>query len=157
MPVGAADRSTFAAAWQARLVTGFPLLAAMQIEVGGDAADWWLTAPFAPNRNDHGTAFGASISTLATIAGWMGALLAGGTDCDAVIQSGSTEFLHPITGAFHARPQPPGPDEIARAHAALRRGRPARLSLRVTVLDEGMRIAAQFEGRYVLSPCRPGQ
>ncbi|TJZ73361.1 YiiD C-terminal domain-containing protein [Chitiniphilus eburneus] len=57
----------FAPHWQARLRGGFPLLDAMQVAVVGNAARWALHAPFAPNRNDHGTAFGGAISMLGRV------------------------------------------------------------------------------------------
>ncbi|GAA5787330.1 hypothetical protein GCM10007860_30260 [Chitiniphilus shinanonensis] len=140
----------FAPHWQARLRGGFPLLDAMRVEVRGDADGWALHAPFAVNRNDHGTAFGGAISTLATIAGWMAALLAAADDADAVIQSGDTEFLLPIHGDFHARVLPPPADDVARLRRALARGRPGRLHLVVEIRDDADVLAARFAGRYVV-------
>ncbi|WP_281279759.1 YiiD C-terminal domain-containing protein [Chitiniphilus eburneus] len=83
------------------------------------------------------------------MAGWMAVLLAAGDGCDAVIQSGETEFLLPIHDDFQAHVLPPPPDELARLQRALARGRPGRLVLQVEVRDGEDRLAARFTGRYV--------
>ena len=140
----------FAAAWQARLVEGFPLLAAMGVTVHGDADNWRLHAPFALNRNDHGTAFGASISSLATIAGWMAANALAQRPVDVVIQRGDTAFLRPIAADLQAWVIAPEASQVERLQQTLQRKRPARIALDVAVAATGSNeIAARFSGVYV--------
>ncbi|GHD55131.1 YiiD C-terminal domain-containing protein [Jeongeupia chitinilytica] len=144
--------SDFAARWTARLQTGFPVLAAMQVSLRGDAADWVLHAPFAPNRNDHATAFGGSLSTLATIAGWLyvneAAATVVGDRVDVVIQTGNAHFVMPLQADLLAQVVPPDEAELASFHRTLaRRGR-ARLTLHATVGD-GTSEAVHFTGQYV--------
>ena len=48
-----------------------PLVREMQIEVLGEAEGRLrLRAPLAPNVNDKGSAFGGSLASLMTLAGW---------------------------------------------------------------------------------------
>ncbi|KPC53089.1 putative thioesterase [Amantichitinum ursilacus] len=143
--------SPFAVAWQQRLVEGFPLLAAMGVTVQGTAEHWQLHAPFAPNRNDHGTAFGASISSLATIAGWMAVNVWADMPVDVVIQHGSTDFVRPLQSDLRAQVALVSPEAILKLNGTLARGRPARLAVEVTVtaVDDPAMTAAQFAGRYV--------
>ncbi|HSC79768.1 MAG TPA: YiiD C-terminal domain-containing protein [Chitinolyticbacter sp.] len=139
----------FAAHWQRRLTDGFPMLAAMQLQVVGDASAWQLQAPFLPNRNDHGTAFGGSLAMLAIIAGWMQAALLAGDGCDVVIQSSSFDFLAPLRSDLHASVQRVPEDDVQRYARALARGRPARLAVPVLLLAADGGVVGRFVGRYV--------
>ena len=50
---------------------GMPPVAAMQVEVEGMRGDALrLTAPLSANVNDKGNAFGGSLTSLMTVAGW---------------------------------------------------------------------------------------
>ncbi|WP_145927221.1 YiiD C-terminal domain-containing protein [Jeongeupia sp. USM3] len=145
--------SDFAARWTARLQTGFPVLAAMQVTLRGDASGWSLHAPFDPNRNDHATAFGGSLSTLATIAGWLYTNEAAGgvvaaDRVDVVIQSGNAHFVAPLHADLVATVLPVGDADLAAFRRTLaRRGR-ARLAVHVSVGD-GTAEAVRFTGQYV--------
>ncbi|MBB5192572.1 thioesterase domain-containing protein [Silvimonas terrae] len=141
--------SIFAQYWQRRLVTGFPVLAAMQVSVAGEQAAWHLAAPFELNRNDHATAFGGSISTLATIAGWMAVNVVAGEGADVVIQSGATDFVLPIASDFTAHVLPPVADDLAAFERMyVRRGK-GRLAVSVEVRTASNQPAATFHGVYV--------
>jgi thioesterase domain-containing protein len=141
--------SVFASSWQQRLREGFPLLAAMQVAVLGDEHGWHLSAPFEPNRNDHATAFGGSISTLATIAGWMAVNVAAGEGADVVIQSGSTDFVLPIASDFTAHVLPPLADDLAAFERMYTRRGKGRLAMAVEVKTASNQLAATFHGVYV--------
>jgi len=84
-----------------------PLTQAMQLRVAAAGPDCVvLTAPLAPNINHRETAFGGSISALATLAAWslvyvrMQRL---GLPARVVIHRNTMEYRRPITGAFAAR------------------------------------------------------
>ncbi|MDR3428173.1 YiiD C-terminal domain-containing protein [Silvimonas sp.] len=139
----------FADYWNSRLRDGFPVLAAMQVHVMGDVDDWSLAVPYEPNRNDHATAFGGSISTLATIAGWMVVNVAAGEGADVVIQSGATDFLLPIPGDFSAHVLPVDEQQLAAFQRMYRRRGKGRLSMTVEVHTASKMLAARFVGVYV--------
>ncbi|KAF0813133.1 hypothetical protein IGB42_02533 [Andreprevotia sp. IGB-42] len=141
--------SAFAAHWTSRLTGGFPVLAAMQVVVQGDAERWQLVAPFGPNRNDHGTAFGGSLSTLATIAGWMATNLAAGDGYDVVIQSGNADFITPLTGNLLTQVQTIDAATLQRFAATLARRGKARLAVNVVIHDQRNAPVLRFAGQYV--------
>lgn len=135
--------------WTTRLNEGFPLLKAMQVQLLGDQSCWQLFAPYGPNQNDHNSAFGGSISTLATIAGWLWVSDLAGADFDVVIQNGSTDFLIPLQQDLFASVCPADAAAVQRfTHTLQRKGR-ARIALAVTVGDGQGGIAARFSAQYV--------
>lgn len=129
-----------------------PLSAAMQVEVRtAEPGLVELHAPLAPNVNHRGTAFGGSIATLATLAGW--SLLRVRLDGMAplphlVIRQSTMDFLAPIPGAFSARTRFP---DLADWPAFLERlgtrGK-ARLDLLVEVFADDI-LAARMQGQFV--------
>lgn len=146
----------FARHWTRRLNDGFPVLAAMQVQVEGSPLAWYLSAPFGPNRNDHGTAFGGSLSTLATITGWMSTGLLAGDGYDVVIQSGNTDFIKPLTDNLFARPLPIDLPTRQRFARTLARHGKARLSVQVVLLDDTGDTVVLFSGQYVATALPPG-
>ena len=91
-----------------------------------DGDELALSAPLAPNINDKGCAFGGSLVSLMTLAGWglivlkLGAL---DRDCDVYVQDSSVRYLAPVWSDFIARARLAAPDqrpigcaEAARAH-----------------------------------------
>jgi thioesterase domain-containing protein len=135
--------------WTARLHQGFPLLKAMQVQLLGNASNWALAAPYGPNQNDHDSVFGGSISTLATIAGWLWLSDLAGPECEVVIQSGSTDFLQPLQQDLLARVIAPDAAAVQRFNHTLQRKGRARMALQVTVGDREGAIAARFSAQYV--------
>lgn len=110
-----------------------------------------LSAPLAPNLNHRRTAFGGSVASVATLAGW-GWLLARLAERSPVphlvIQEQTVVYLAPIDDAFEAIcPAPPA----AAFHRFLRaldaRGR-GRVELAAEVRSAG-RVAARFRGQFV--------
>lgn len=137
---------------QTYLHSHIPLSKAMQVEVREATQEYIeLHAPLAPNVNHRGTAFGGSIATLATLAGW--SLLRVRLDGmvplpHLVIQRNTMEFLCPIPGAFSARVRFPADADWPGFQAKLaERGR-AKLGLQVEVVSEGA-VAARLDGVFV--------
>jgi thioesterase domain-containing protein len=77
-----------------------PLTQAMGIRLGDYAGDRLrLLAPLAPNVNDKGCAFGGSLASLLTLAGWgliALKLKAAGHDCDIYVQDSTIRYLAPV-------------------------------------------------------------
>lgn len=134
------------------LHTHIPLSAAMQVEVFTATPEIIeLHAPLAPNVNHRGTAFGGSIATLATLAGWsLLRVRLDGMDPlpHLVIRRNTMEFLHPIPGAFSARTHfPEEVDWPAFLTTLAQRGK-ARVQLVVEVISANT-VAARLEGTFV--------
>lgn len=130
-----------------------PLAAAMQVYVVNIETDSLiLGAPLAPNKNHRDTAFGGSVSTLATLAAW--SLLRLRLDAQQaqtahlVIQRHSMEYLLPIDEAFSARAKFSQDSDWGRFEKAFAtRGR-ARIVIGAAVnFDE--RECARFSGDFV--------
>jgi len=91
------------------LLADIPLARAMQLSVRDYSADELvLAAPLAPNVNDKGCAFGGSLGSLLTLAGWGLIVLhlrQTGRDCDVFVQDSQMRYLAPVWGDFsaHAR------------------------------------------------------
>ncbi|PHV11452.1 YiiD C-terminal domain-containing protein [Chitinimonas sp. BJB300] len=140
--------------WQALLYRSIPLASAMAVNTQVmDDGRIDLLAPLAPNVNDKGTAFGGSLVTLATLAGWIEIqrLLddAGlGADVEVVIQRGETAYLLPVRADFSAVVQPQCPDVLQRFLRQFERRGLARLMVEVTIVSAGESVA-RFQADYV--------
>lgn len=134
------------------LYNHIPLSAAMQVEVTqATVSTIELRAPLAPNVNHRGTAFGGSISTLATLAGWsLLRMRFDGLDPlpHLVIQRNTMEYLRPISDAFSARTHFPADLDWQTALDTLARRGKIRVPLVVDVISEGS-VAARLEGVFV--------
>lgn len=91
-----------AAALQAEILEHMPLADAMDIRVSrytGDEIE--MTAPLAPNVNDKGCAFGGSMASLLTLAGW-GLIVLGlrsrGLECDIYVGDSTVRYHTPVWG-----------------------------------------------------------
>lgn len=110
-----------------------------------------LEAPLEPNLNHRSTAFGGSVTAVATLAGWtltdLG-LRADGRRARTVIRSSEIRYDAPIHGPFRAVCSAPDPADWARMLRALdRRGR-GRIVVPVEVVAGGA-VVGTFEGAYV--------
>ena len=136
---------------QRRLDREFPL--ARHIGVRADSVDdrrVVLRAPFAPNANYKGTAFGGSLYSVAVLAGWAWVtryLAARGLAADAVIQESSVRFLSPVQGELRARTAAPPEAQIDKFRKMLQRAGRGRIRLRVEI-NYGETLAALFEGVF---------
>ncbi|GAA5170832.1 YiiD C-terminal domain-containing protein [Viridibacterium curvum] len=134
------------------LYAHIPLSQAMGVTVQSLAqGSVTLAAPLAPNINHRGTAFGGSISTLATLAAW--SLLRVGTDTldplpRLVIRRNTVDYSQPVAGDFTATAHAPGVEVWNRFLDTLaQRGR-ARITLSASVRS-GDVLAATFVGDFV--------
>ena len=82
------------------LLAAIPLTRTMQIaprDYDGDSLT--LAAPLAPNVNDKGCAFGGSLASLATLAGWgliALKLKSLGLDAEVYVQDSTIRYLAPV-------------------------------------------------------------
>ncbi len=141
--------------WVRRLAAlwadGIPLAGAMAVEIRRLDADFiTLAAPLAPNRNQMGTAFGGSLQSLATLAGWGATLItAGHAARQVVIRAAEMRFHKPVSGELLAEAAVPAPAAAAAFRSTLAGRGYARLSVPVAVLGPSHGIAASFVGEFV--------
>jgi thioesterase domain-containing protein len=110
-----------------------------------------LRAPFAPNANDKGTAFGGSLFSLAVLTGWGWAtrhLALREIDAEAVIQESTIRYLAPASGELRAVLDAPATASAEKLCRMLERAGRGRIHLQVEVFDSDT-LATQFEGWYV--------
>ena len=91
-----------AATLEAHILEHIPLARGLQLRVprySGDELE--MTAPLAPNINDKGCAFGGSMASLLTLAGWglieLG-LRARQLDCDIYVGDSRIRYQEPVWG-----------------------------------------------------------
>lgn len=127
-----------------------PLTRAMGVQVvSSDADGLVLTAPLEPNHNHLGTAFGGSLTAIATLAGYGVIWLAlGDREAHVVVKDGAFRFRRPVRGEIRAVCRPPEAqvmEEFRREFAE--KGR-ARLRLHA-IVEEAGEAAVEFEGTFV--------
>lgn len=127
-----------------------PLARAMGVRVGaGEPGTLVLTAPLEPNHNHLGTAFGGSLSAVATLAAY--ALLwveLGDRTGHIVVHRSEIVYHRAVRGEIRAIcRRPPDGDlaEFRRQFAALGK---ARIRLAATIEHEG-RVCVEFAGDFV--------
>jgi thioesterase domain-containing protein len=113
------------------------------------------SAPLKPNANHMGTAFGGSLSMLATVTGWamMHQLVSEKMEdmrrrVEVIIQESDIEYLKPVCENISVICEPPDEDAIERFQNMLDRWGRARLDLQCKIDAAGER-AVTFIGRYV--------
>jgi thioesterase domain-containing protein len=88
------------------LLADIPLARAMQLRVHRyDGNELTLAAPLQPNINDKGCAFGGSLLSLLTLAGWgliVLKLRELGRQCDVYVQDSNVRYLAPVWQDFTA-------------------------------------------------------
>lgn len=145
--------NTAAADFEHDLLADIPLARAMGLRVHAhDGDELALAAPLAPNINDKGCAFGGSLISLLTLAGWgliVLKLSALGRQCDVYVQDSRVCYLAPVWSDFIARARlAEGETWMVFADTLAARGR-ARLRVACAVaLDDG-REACTLEARFV--------
>ena len=133
---------------------GMPPVAAMQVRVDGyDEEDGLrLSAPLAANVNDKGSAFGGSLTSLMTVAGWGLVTLRlqlAGLKADVFVADSAIRYLVPLRSDLQARASlAEGQCWEGFVQTLLKRGR-ARIQVlaQVTLPDGGM--ATTLSGRFV--------
>jgi thioesterase domain-containing protein len=112
-----------------------------------------LSAPFEPNANHNGTAFGGSQFCIAVLTGWAWStryLAARQMAADAVIQQSTIRYLAPAGGPLRAVLQPPPSEGVEKLRRMLRRAGRGRIRLNVDVHGAG-KLATQFHGVFAVS------
>jgi thioesterase domain-containing protein len=132
---------------------GIPLARAMALELDGyDGEQLALRCPLAPNVNDKGCAFGGSLTSLMTLAGWglvELALRRRGEDCDVYVGQSGVRYLDPVWGDFRAVAQLADEANWTTFFATLSaRGR-ARIAVRCQVPGKDGMPAATLEAQFV--------
>ena len=121
---------TATADFERSLLADIPLTRAMQLRVQAwDGDSLVLAAPLAPNINDKGCAFGGSLLSLLTLAGWgliVLKLRALQLQCDVYVQDSEVRYLAPVWQDFTAQArlaEGESWDEFARALSSRGRAR----------------------------------
>ena len=112
-----------------------------------------LSAPFEPNINHNGSAFGGSQFCLAVLTGWAWAtryLAARQVSADAAIQESTIRYLTPAHGPLRAILQPPLPEDVEKFRRMLRRAGRGRVRLNVDV-QSGATLVTHFHGVFAVS------
>jgi thioesterase domain-containing protein len=142
-----------AAALERDILDKIVLARAMAVSVpsyDGDALT--LAAALAPNMNDKGCAFGGSLVSVMTLAGWGLVKLAldrHGRDCDIYVQDSDVRYLAPVWNDFEAVARLVAGESFAAMIEALgARGR-ARTRVRCVVPTPDGTAAATLEARFV--------
>lgn len=136
-----------------------PPVAAMQVEVVAlDQQGLSLRAPLAANINDKGNAFGGSLTSLMTLAGWSWLsvqLRAADEVAELYVADSQVRYLLPVYEDLRAWAGPIG-DDPATAQAAaaafvatLRERGKARITLQAQVVLRSGEVAACLQGRFV--------
>ena len=93
-------------ALEAHLLTDIPLARAMALSIiGYDGASLTMAAPLAPNINDKGCAFGGSLTSVMTLAGWSLiklALAACDREGEIYVKDSTIRYFAPIWQDFSA-------------------------------------------------------
>ncbi|MDA3913344.1 YiiD C-terminal domain-containing protein [Oleiagrimonas sp.] len=135
------------------ILEGIPLARSMQLELlAHDGLSLTLGAPLAPNVNDKGCAFGGSLSSLMTLAGWSLIelmLREHGQDCDVFVADSSVRYLAPVWEDLRAEARLQANADPATFLATLNARGKARLQVECLVRTADGTIAATLEARYV--------
>ena len=135
------------------ILEDIPLARAMQLRLHDyDGACLSLAAPLAPNVNDKGCAFGGSLASLLTLAGWALVVLAlreRGEDADVFVGESTIRYLQPVWEDFRAEARPAAEADWSAFFAALDVRGKARIALDCRVPGGDDQPAATLEARYV--------
>ena len=152
MPVDVAPAQALQA--MQALYAAMPPVAALQLRIAGfDGDALRLEAPLAPNINDKGCAFGGSLASLMTLAGWGLVTLRlqeAGLAADVYVADTQLHYRAPLFADLQATARLAEPDAWAGVLERLRdRGRASvRIAACVTLPDGG--IAAECGARFVV-------
>ena len=132
---------------------GMPPVAAMQVEVEGMRGDALrLTAPLSANVNDKGNAFGGSLTSLMTVAGWGLVTLKlrlAGLKAEVYVADSQIRYLAPLYGDLVAAAVfAEGQAWDLFVDTLVQRGR-ARIQVDARVLLPEGGLATTLSGRYV--------
>lgn len=133
------------------ILENMPITQHLQFSLFRDAAERLVaTAPLGANANHEQTAFGGSLSMLATVAGWaMTCLLLReeGYNASVVIQKSEIRYCAPVRSDLQLTCPLPAQETRTSFFETLERWGKARLPLRCT-MEQGDEQALVFEGWY---------
>ncbi len=155
------DRQDLTRTFEQELLADIPLARAMRLRV----ADWdgdhlRMAAPLMPNINDKGCAFGGSLASMMTLAGWgLIVLKLRSLDraCDIYVQDSTIRYLAPVWADFTAEARL-GDGESWDTFLRLlgERGR-SRLRVVCRVPSAEGTDAVTFEARFVALATKPAE
>jgi len=141
-----------AATLEREILEYIPLARAMQLRVprySGDELE--MTAPLAPNINDKGCAFGGSMASLLTLAGWglieLG-LRTAGLDCDIYVGDSQLRYREPVWSELRGIARFVEDGALARVIAAVREQGKGRADVVCEIAGEHA-VAATLTARFV--------
>lgn len=141
------------ASLQHEILSQIPMADAMSICVGDyDGESLTLHAPLAPNINDKGCAFGGSLASVMTLAGWGLVKLAAdarGFECDIYVQDSLVRYLAPVWADFHATAHLTHGDTLTGFFDALAARGKSRVRVRSVVPAADGSAAATLDARFV--------
>ena len=129
-----------------------PQVLAMQVQLAGERdGRLCLRAPLGPNVNDKGTAFGGSLVSLMTLAGWClvsGRLQQAGLEAEVYVADSQVGYLAPLRADLVAEAWLEEGDWAAFLAGFRERGKArCRIAARVCLPEGGE--ATTFSGRFV--------
>lgn len=132
---------------------GMPPVRALQLSIDAfDGHALRLSAPLAANVNDKGCAFGGSLASLMTLAGWALVELAlqqRGQHCDVFVGESTVRYLEPVWDDFRAEATlAEGSDWPSFFRTLGERGK-ARIEVRCQVPGPDGKAAATLQARFV--------
>ncbi len=146
-------RASLREALQRELLADIPLTRALQLRLAAwDGQSLAIGAPLAPNINDKGCAFGGSLASVMTLAGWAFVKLSTQLrrlDCDIYVQDSTIRYLAPVWGDFTATARPDPDERLEDFLAALAARGKARLTLRCEVPAADGSAATTLVARFV--------
>ena len=127
-----------------------PITRAMGVQVAAcDESEFIVTAPLEVNHNHLGTAFGGSLSAIATLAGY-GLLWfqLGDRNAHIVIKNSRIHYHRPVRGRIRAICKSPDSATLSAFRKCFHQKGKARVDLKVTIEEDGQ-VCVEFEGVYV--------
>lgn len=137
-----------------QLFRDMPPVSAMQIRATGFEGEvLHLQAPLAANVNDKQCAFGGSLASLMTLAGWgwlMLKLREAGLDADVYVADSSIRYLAPLYDDLRAEATLAEGQDWPAVLRCLGERKRARVSMRSSVRNAGGQAVATLEARFAL-------
>jgi len=136
-----------------QVLDSMPPVRAMQLQLEGYAdGHLQLTAPLAANVNDKGNAFGGSLASALTLAGWALVTLRlrlAGHDAEVYVADSQLRYRAPVYGDLHAQAEVAADSDWDTFLATfLQRGK-ARIGVSAFQPGSDGKTAAEFNGRFV--------
>ncbi|MEE7558956.1 thioesterase [Xanthomonas sp. Kuri4-2] len=136
-----------------RHFAAMPPVAAMRIAVDGfEAGALRLRAPLQANLNDKANAFGGSLASLMTLAGWGWLTLQlqrAGHAADVYVADSQLRYLAPVYEELVATAAPGQSGDWTAFLATFRQRGKARIAMAAQVVLQSGQAAASFSGRFV--------